>query len=631
MHVIVVTPLIRGSRIESLSYFSAVDYPVGTLLSVPIRGKTKTAIVTASRLVKNAKTNLKSASFSLRKLPQQPDAPTLPKSIRDTANELADQYPVTAGTILFNLLPPDIRSGSLPYPACITKVHDEETIPKLLTAQSSERYVLYQSIIRSTFAKKGSVLFIVPTNADIQTAVDRLKKGIDKRLVVFHSSQAKGSRGKAYQTLSDDEQTKLIITTPSHAFVDRADVATIIIDQSASGHYVKRQRPYLDYRNALIAYAKSAGRAIILGDTVPRTEDEVLRREDVYLSYIDEPVKRLAFPATLFVINQADKPKPDQPFQLFSNQLKKQVSRALESRGHVFFYAARRGLAPVVACIDCGHIFRCPDSNTPYSLLRTHKNVEEQRWFVSSTSGSRVRAADVCSKCGSWRLRERGIGIQSVYDEWQEQMPDVPTFVFDSETAKTPKQAKEIAEQFYNEPSAVLIGTQSALPYIARGVDLSAIISLDAARSIPTWRADESLFRLLFYFREHSRKEVIIQTRTEEDNLLLFAKQGALERFYDDEIALRKMLQYPPYQHFILLTWTGDGSAVAETETLVEKTLSEFSPQIYTNANSSPQKLFRHALLRIDRNDHKTYLAAIAKLRSLPPYVKVEIDPERIV
>ena len=404
----------------------------------------------------------------------------------------------------------------------------------------------------------------------------------------------------------------------------------IIIEQSSSSHYVMRQRPYLNHCTALIAYARVSGRSILLGDIVPRTEDEVRRRNEQYLTY-GEDAKRIAFTAPLSIITQRDKPKPEIPFQLFSKELITSVERTLEARGHVFFYAARRGLAPVVACIDCGFIFRCPDSSTPYSLVRTTKNGEEQRWFVSSTSGKRVKAADVCTQCGSWRLRERGIGIQAVYDEWISKMPNSDVTVMDSTTVTTPKQAIKMADEFFAKRSGVLIGTQMALPFLSRGVNVSAIISLDAARTIPTWRADESLFRLLLRLRECTHKEVLVQSRVEADNLLIHATRGAIERFYDDEISLREMLKYPPFSTFILLTWVGTNKVIMDVEKLLENSLAEFDVQFYNSPNGSIDKIERHGLIRIDSVSSEKYQSLLARLRSLPPYIKIEIDPERIV
>jgi len=471
---------------------------------------------------------------------------------------------------------------------------------------------------------------VVPSAAEVSYAQQHLSQGIKERVVVLSPSQTKKQRDTAYTKLEQEPQSLLIITTPSFAYLDRADISSVIVEQSASGHYVGRQRPYLDHRTALTTYAKVSKRSIILGDTVPRTEDEVNRREENYFTYGEE-AKRIAFTSPLTLINQKDKPRPEAVFQLFSQELQLSVERALESRGHVFFYSARRGLAPVIACIDCGYIFRCPDSNTPYSLIRTMRNGEEERWFVSSTSGRREKAADVCLQCGSWRLRERGIGIQQVADEWQQIMPECDITVLDNLTATTQKQAQKIAKDFFAKRSGILIGTQIALPYLSHGVDVSAVISLDATRAIPTWRADEYLFRLLMRLRECTAKEVVVQTRTESDNLLIHATRGAIERFYDEEISLRSMMQYPPYSTFVLLSWVGSSSSVGEMGKPIELLLEKFAVQYYNNPNSTNQKTLRHGLIRIPQTNKEELTEIITLLRRVPPYVKVEINPERIV
>lgn len=630
MYVIQVTPLIRGTQLESLSYFSSISYEIGSFLQVPIRGKNQAAIVTGAKPVSSTKTALKAATFSLRKLPNQSNVPIVPSSIRLTAELLSKKYPASPGAILYNLLPPDIRSGARSFSSNESVMHNEDTTPQVLNARIDERFLFYQSHIRSTFAHRGSVLLVVPTTADIEYAAKELSQGITDRLVVISGTHPKKRRDAALLKLEDSSLSKLIITTPSFSYLERDDLQSIIIEQSASSHYVTRTRPYLDHRDALLAYAKSSGRSLILGDTLVRTEDEVKRRQDIYTT-AGEEVKRIVFPSPLTILTQKDRPQTEVPFQLFSPTLIHSVENALEARGHVFLFAARRGLAPVVACIDCGHIFRCPDSNTPYSLVRTEKNGVEQRWFVSSTSGARIPAADVCTVCGSWRLRERGIGIQQVYDEWKSQMPDTDVTLLDHTTAPTPAKAQKIINEFYAKKSGVLIGTQIALPYLSRGVDVSAIISLDATRATPTWRADESLFRLLLRLRECTSREVLVQTRTEPDPLIIFATRGAVERFYDEEIGLRQLLRYPPFCTFILLTWSGPVETVMNAEKNVKAIIDHEQAQFYTNPLSTPTKSHRHALIRVASEDTELYEELIQKVRRLPPYVKVEINPERIV
>jgi primosomal protein N' len=621
----------RATVVETLTYFSPQKYPIGAIVTVPVRGKSYGAIVTEVTPVSSAKTALKLAHFSLRKLPDQGESVvTLPRTLLETAGVLAARYPATLGSILYHLLPPEVRCGESLYPASGMHRHSEDSTPAVLTARSDERLLEYKSHVRSVFAHRGSVLLVAPTAVDAQRIGTALLHGIAERVVILTSLGGKREQDKAYRAVTDTSHLKLIVTTPSHAYIERADLLSIIVEGAASPHYKTRTRPYLDHRDALRAYARAGGRSIILGDSAPRTEEEVYRRVEQYQT-VGEGGKRLVFPATLSVIKHRDKPTPEVPFALFSPELIKNLNTALEARNHIFICGARRGLAPVVACQDCGYIFRCPDSSTPYSLLRTYRDQKENRWFVSSTSGKRVPAADVCMACGSWRLRERGVGIQQVYDDIKNTLPDAPLFLFDTTTATSPRTAQKIIDRFYEGRGGILVGTTMALPYLAQsGVALSVIVSFDATRSIPSWRADEWVFQFLLHLREITRREVYVQTRTSDDTLLTYASRGALERFYDEEIRLRQELSYPPFATLILLSWQGRTTTIKNVDILISSAVAPHMPQYYNDPFSTSEKTTRHALLRLALADASDP-SLLARLRALPPYIKIEIDPDRIV
>jgi primosomal protein N' len=628
MYVIEVIPLKRGISSESLSYYSSVSYENGTLLTIPVRSKEVKALVIGVKPVSAAKTALKTATFSLRRLEAQMHTSRLPQSLIGTAEKASLIVPASLGAILFSILPPDIRDGLRHYPKAKQLTNSEDAIPRILTDVENNRYIAYRSHIRETFAHRGSVMFIVPTSAAVEDAKKKLELGIENRVITFSSAQGKKQQQSSYEAFEDLRHAKLIIATPSYAFLDRHDIMTIIVESSGSNHYVMRTRPYLDIREILKIYARESNRSILLGDSVPTTEDEIKRREDIYATY-DEHTKRLELPGTI-EISLHSKVADEEKFTLCTDELVANITRTLSNKGNVFMYAARRGLAPAVTCYDCGYIFRCPDSGAPYSLLRTYKGEEEERWFVSGTSGKRIRAADVCERCGSWRLRELGIGIQHVYDQVLKLFPKTEIFLFDHTTAKTYGKAKKIIDQFYGSKRSILIGTSMALPYLHKPVETSAVISYEATRAVPTWRADETVFGLLIALREKTLKDVIIQMRSEPDDLIDLARRGLVDQFYDGEIAVRKSLGYPPYSTFILLSYMGKKEEVAKIEEGIEKLLSAHEPQFYSAPYSTAEKTLRYGLIRVPPHQWPNP-TLITALRQLPPYIKIEMNPEKIV
>jgi len=632
MFVVQVIPLVKTTKIENLSYFSRTNYEVGTFLEVPIRKKNYFAMVVKSEPVDDLKADLRKADFALKKLPEQKFQSLIPESLRKLAKELTKIYPTSTGQTLYQLIPSDIRNGSYKYPLVSSLTHKEETTPQILSDTTKNRFITYRSYIRSIMARRGSVLFVVPSSAHIAYAKKCLSKGIGDRLVVFSPLQSKKDRFKSYEAFEDTTISKVIITTPAFAYLDRVDLLSIIIENSASSLYKNRKKPYIDHKVALTELAKITGRELLLGDILPKAEDEHFRRLDFFITHGEE-TKRITFPTPFSIIKQKDKPTSEEPFSLFSPTLKKRIENSIAARERIFLFGARRGLAPAVACNDCGHIFRCPDSLTPYSLLRTFRKSDggEERWFVSSVSGRRERAADLCPTCGSWRLGERGIGIQQVLNECESLFPQTKILLADSTTLTTAAKAKKIIADFYENRSIILIGTPIIIPFLfEKGVDLSAVISFDATRSNPTWRADEDTFRLLLQLREISHKELLVQTRFEADDLLNYAKQGNLESFYNDQLELRKNLEYPPFSQFVLLSFMGKKDVVNETEQKIKLLTQKYPGTFYSNPLSTPEKTLRYALFRFEPKPDEIQ-NFINLIRELPAFIKIEIDPNRIV
>ena len=628
MFVIEVIPLRRGIPTESLSYYSPVAYKQGTLLLIPIRNTQVTALVSSSKPVSAAKAALKTATFSLRKLGEQKRVSTLPQSLVQTAMKISETVPASVGSILFSILPPDIRDGVRTYPQAHGHIGVEDPTPRILTDSSTNRYIAYRTHIRQSFAHRGSVMFVVPTSAAVEEVRQKLQIGIENRVVTFSGAHTKKQLQASYEAFEDQSQAKLIITSPSYAFLDRPDLMTIIIESCGSRYYSMRTRPYLDVREVLKVHAKSTGRSILLGDCLPQTEDEIKRRDDFYATH-DEHTKRLELPGSI-VLAQHQKISEDEKYTLCTRELVETINRTLLNKGKVFLYAARRGLAPAVTCYDCGYIFRCPDSGAPYTLIRTMKNGEEQRFFMSATSGKRVRAADVCDRCGSWRLREQGIGIQQVYDQVKGLFPKTDIFLFDHTTASSHTKAKKIMEGFYGTKRAILIATSMALPYLSKPIETSAVVSYEATKVVPTWRSDESVFSLLLSLREITLKDVVVQLRTEPDELLELARKGLVDQFYDGEIEIRKALSYPPYNTFVLLSWTGQKDDIGRTEALITKTISTHQTQFYSAPQSNSEKTLRYGLIRIPAQSYPDQ-QLLAQLRALPPFIKIEVNPDRIV
>lgn len=629
MFVISVSPLKRGITIDTLSYFSSTAYPVGTVLTIPVRNASIFGLVTKSEAVSTAKTALRAATFSLKKLPPQIDAPIIGDAYIKTAQALSVYYATPLGTILYNLLPPEIRNGDIPLPHTHHLRETATHTPQILHASKKDRYLSYRSLVRETFAHSGSILIVVPSSIDASEIEIELGTGIADRIITLTSTMTTSELKKAYHKLDDFSKTKLIIATTSHAIIERHDITLVIMEHARSTYYKEFNRPYLDYRDVLRIHAQHTGRKIIFADILPRTEEEKLRRDESYYTYGETP-KRMELSGKLEIINMVKDITDTTNFSLISPEAVTHIKNTRKRKENVFLFAARRGLAPLVSCMDCTHIFRSPESGAPYSLIRTIRDGVEERWFVCSVSGEKIRAAETCPACGSWRLRERGIGIQQVYDELHKLFPDVPIILFDHLSARTYKKALFLRDTFYTTRGAILLGTHMAIPYLTKPVSLSVVVNMDALLATPTWRIEEENLALLLTLRERTRDTVLVQTRTPESGVLTHAKAGSVEQFYTEELELRKAFNYPPYATFIHFTWQGTPEHVKKIEEEISRSFATFGITAYPNPTAPSTAPIFYALIRVPSTEWP-HPEIIARIKNIHPSVRVVINPDRIV
>lgn len=159
MFVIEVVPLSRGTSVGALTYYSPTAYALGTILTVPLRGQAARALVTKVEHLSTAKAAVRAATFTLKRLPEQAAIGHLPAAVLKTALALADRFPATLGAILFAILPPEIREGTVNFDPS----HDEskaDIVPEIavLSAPFSERLDIYRRRIREAFAHRGDSL-----------------------------------------------------------------------------------------------------------------------------------------------------------------------------------------------------------------------------------------------------------------------------------------------------------------------------------------------------------------------------------------------------------------------------------------------------------------------------------------
>ena len=110
-----------------------------------------------------------------------------------------------------------------------------------------------------------------------------------------------------------------------------------------------------------------------------------------------------------------------------------------------------------------------------------------------------------------------------------------------------------------------------------------------------------------------------------------YAVKGNLAEFYRDEINNRESLEYPPFSTLIKITVSGEKKKVADEMDKLEKYLEPRHLAIFPAFTPFAKgKYSMHALMKIPRGGWIDR-ALLDKLRNLPPYFNINVDPESLL
>ena len=124
---------------------------------------------------------------------------------------------------------------------------------------------------------------------------------------------------------------------------------------------------------------------------------------------------------------------------------------------------------------------------------------------------------------------------------------------FDADSTARKNAHQQILAAFQQQEIDILIGTQM----VAKGLDfpnvtLVGVIAADTALNLPDFRASEQTFSLLTQVAGRSGRaeipgEVIVQTYMPEHYCITAAQKHDYIGFYEQEVAARGVLRYPPF------------------------------------------------------------------------------------
>lgn len=628
MKLVEVIPIARGVGKETLSYFTGKDVAEGSVVLVPLRNRMSTALVTATEDVSAAKAKIRSLRYAIKKVEQLKSSPLFLPEFIAAAKEMAEYCAGTTGGVLSSLVPKVILENA--RVASVQKQQEKtsgvhETF--ILHADRQERMARYRSRIREAFARKESVFFTLPGVQDVLHYRERLNKGIENYTFALHGSLPKKELLETWKKILAEPHPVLVIATGAFLSLPRRDIATHILENETSRAYKGIARPYVDVRTFIGFLSKRLGTALILGGALLRAETIVRYKNDELLP-LSPPQFRLLSPVDQRVVDMREhRSIKNAPFSALGRDLTERIERSKTNNEHLFLFTLRRGIAPITLCGDCGNTVLCEACSAPVVLHASKK----ENVFLCHACGRERDPLERCKNCDSWKLVPLGIGIERVEEEVERIFHDAQIFRIDRDNTGTHRQVLEVMEKYLATPGGILLGTEMALPYFDTPIEHAAIVSMDSLFAIPDFRAHEKILDIILKIRSFVTDTLLIQTRNPEENILGYALSGNSSDFYRTEIAMREKLHYPPFVTLIKISVEGTPAAVQKELSLLSATFAEYNPQIFPAfVHTVRGNSVAHALIRVPR-DRWPDPELLAKLRSLPPHLAVNVNPESVL
>lgn len=626
MWLLTVTPISRGIPKERLYYFSATKINEGDLIEVPIRSKMIIGRVESVRAAIDAKAELKSLPFAIRKVETVKIPHFFSTAFMDSANEMSLYFAGTPGATLYSLLPPKRLLDALP------PIFNEKTIALpnsnisqnvfVLQCQDEDRIGVYRLAIREEFAKKKSVVLMAPTISEAIAVYKNITKGIENYAFLIHQRLSKFAIAEIWKKAANEKHPIVLIVTPVFLGLPRNDLGTIIIERESSRMYKKESRPFIDYRMFASSLAKYQNAKIIRGDSIIESATYNELETGKWYEHDKTSFRFLSSANTEIVIFNSEISRKTQ--SSISKKILELIEENRQAEGHLFILSPRRGLASRTICRDCGKSLLCPNCSGTLVLHGARQNIDDIPKYICHRCGTEITSTIRCDRCNSWNLSPFGVGSEKIEKEIKKAYPDMKIFRIDRDTSANDTGIDRVVNQFLSSAGSVLVGTELVVSRINQKVETVVILYPELLTTMPEYSADEEALRLILRSKSLAEKKLIIQIADPNLPLLKQIENPNLSDFYRNELAIRKVLKYPPFKIMILLSWKPNEKLKAEIETI----LTPYKP-IYFSGWHSGTKREDRALIKLEPNDWPN-LKLREKLLSLPSSCAIEVSPNRI-
>jgi len=459
-----------------------------------------------------------------------------------------------------------------------------DTITASIRTQKTDTFLLhgitgsgktevFLNCIENALQLNKTAIVLVPEIALTPQMVTRFVSRFGKKIAVLHSALSLGERADEYKRIKRGEAT-VVVGARSAIFAPIKNIGVIVIDEEHETSYKAENAPTYHAREVAEFRAKISGAVRILASATPAIESYYKATQGEYKLL---SLHSRATGATLpeMIVSDMREELRHGNRSCIGSTLMTEMQENLNRGEQTILFLNRRGFSTFVSCRSCGFVAKCKNCDIS---LTYHKM---RGTLTCHYCGYTIKKPEKCPECDSPYIKEFGTGTQKVEEELKTLFPNMSVIRMDMDTTGAKASHQTLLSRFSDEKTNVLLGTQM----VSKGLDfpdvtLVGVLAADQSLGIDDFRANERTFNLITQVcgragRGEKRGRAVIQTYMPENQTLELAKTQDYLSFYNEEIGLRKSLNFPPFCDIVSLLLTGEN----------EQQLCAYSAEISASLN----------------------------------------------
>lgn len=403
---------------------------------------------------------------------------------------------------------------------------------------------VYKKLLMHAYTQEKSSLLLLPEVTLALQFEQLLKAQMPKDLHIysFHSASPTKDKKMIWQRLLEQKPT-IILGVHLPILLPLPNLGIVIVDEEHEVGYQEKKHPKTNSKEAALLRAQLHNIPIVLGSATPSISSLYNVKKRGWQFFQLKKRFAGAFP-TIKIVELADR-KQRRSFWI-SQELQTEIKKRLTQNEQVILFLNRRGHSFFVQCKQCSFIFECKNCSVSLTLHDDEK-------LICHYCGFSQQLPNNCSACKAdhKELIKKGIGTQQLMAIIERLFPYARVARADFDTSSKKKQWQETVTKFHNRELDILVGTQTITKgYHFPHVTLVGIIWADLNLHFPRYNATENTLQQLIQVagragRQTDHSLVIVQSIAQH-HAFSYLQETDYLRFYQDEIAIRSMVEYPP-------------------------------------------------------------------------------------